>query len=408
MRSFRAGFVLLSQHCPRLRSITLESRPPCLIPTATLQIECTSRPRPGCLSAKVHRRPLPLFPWRRLGPRHPLHPLAGVVGVFVCGLVAFLTLYATQPLLPLLETLFHASKSAVGWTVSASTLGVAISAPLLGTFTERMNRKRVILVSILAACGAHLCRGHFHLARLADLLASAAGAHHARRLRHHHRLHHGELAVHRGRSCHEHLRQRHRTRGLLRPRRHRHHGRPCRLACRRSCPARRDFPCRRRIRRDGCCRTGRARTCSKSTPAIPPDLHADASSPAESTPAHDVSRWLQRAVFSGRRLHLHHVLSRGAALLALHRQTQSAVCRVSGRAGRNTACRRAAARASASVRASRDPSCSRWPACCSHWCTRCRCRGRASRFAAPAYSSRRAAPPVFSAKPRRRPRAPPP
>ena len=82
-------------------------------------------------------------------PLLPLHPLAGVVGVFVCGLVAFLTLYATQPLLPLFETLFHASKSAVGWTVSASTLGVAIAAPLLGTFTERTNRKRVILVSIL-------------------------------------------------------------------------------------------------------------------------------------------------------------------------------------------------------------------------------------------------------------------
>lgn len=82
-------------------------------------------------------------------PLHPLHPLSGVVGVFVCGLVAFLTLYAAQPLLPLFETLFHASKSAVGWTVSASTLGVAIAAPLLGTFTERINRKRVILVSIL-------------------------------------------------------------------------------------------------------------------------------------------------------------------------------------------------------------------------------------------------------------------
>ena len=82
-------------------------------------------------------------------PRHPLHPLAGVVGVFVCGLVAFLTLYSTQPLLPLFEALFHASKSAVGWTVSASTLGVAVAAPLLGTFTERMNRKRVILISIV-------------------------------------------------------------------------------------------------------------------------------------------------------------------------------------------------------------------------------------------------------------------
>ncbi len=89
------------------------------------------------------------LPVESLRQRHPLQPLPGVVGVFVCGLVAFLTLYATQPLLPLFETLFHASKSAVGWTVSASTLGVAIAAPLLGTFTERANRKRVILISIL-------------------------------------------------------------------------------------------------------------------------------------------------------------------------------------------------------------------------------------------------------------------
>ncbi len=81
--------------------------------------------------------------------RHPLHPVAGVVGVFVCGVVAFLTLYATQPLLPMLEALFHASKAAVGWTVSASTLGVALSAPLLGSLTERLNRKRVIVAAIL-------------------------------------------------------------------------------------------------------------------------------------------------------------------------------------------------------------------------------------------------------------------
>ncbi|MCU1314152.1 MAG: transporter, major facilitator family, partial [Acidobacteriaceae bacterium] len=80
---------------------------------------------------------------------HSLAPLPGVVAVFVCGLVAFLTLYITQPLLPLLEAQMHASKSAVGWTVSASTLGVALAAPLLGVFSERMNRKRVILISIL-------------------------------------------------------------------------------------------------------------------------------------------------------------------------------------------------------------------------------------------------------------------
>ncbi len=82
--------------------------------------------------------------------RHLLHPAAGVVGVFLCGVFAFLDLYATQPILPLLESLFGASKAAVGLTISASTLGVAIAAPLLGIFTERLGRKTVILASVIA------------------------------------------------------------------------------------------------------------------------------------------------------------------------------------------------------------------------------------------------------------------
>jgi MFS transporter, YNFM family, putative membrane transport protein len=62
---------------------------------------------------------------------------------------AFLEVYCTQPLLPLLAHLFHASKTGVGLTVSAATLGVAISAPAFGALTERLARKRVIVVSIL-------------------------------------------------------------------------------------------------------------------------------------------------------------------------------------------------------------------------------------------------------------------
>jgi predicted MFS family arabinose efflux permease len=62
---------------------------------------------------------------------------------------AFLQLYCTQPLLPLFTSLFHASKTAVGMTVSAATLGVAISAPIFGALTERMARKRVIIASLL-------------------------------------------------------------------------------------------------------------------------------------------------------------------------------------------------------------------------------------------------------------------
>jgi len=72
-----------------------------------------------------------------------------VAAVCLCGVFAFLNLYVTQPLLPLLERIFHASKSAVGLTVSASTLGVALSAPILGALAEQMSRKRVILASTL-------------------------------------------------------------------------------------------------------------------------------------------------------------------------------------------------------------------------------------------------------------------
>jgi predicted MFS family arabinose efflux permease len=69
--------------------------------------------------------------------------------VALCGVCAFLELYCTQPLLPLLSRLFHASKTGVGMTVSAATLGVAISAPIFGALTERLPRKRVIVGSLL-------------------------------------------------------------------------------------------------------------------------------------------------------------------------------------------------------------------------------------------------------------------
>jgi len=69
--------------------------------------------------------------------------------VALCGVCAFLEVYCTQPLLPLLAHLFHASKTGVSMTVSATTLGVAISAPIFGAITERLARKRVIVISLL-------------------------------------------------------------------------------------------------------------------------------------------------------------------------------------------------------------------------------------------------------------------
>jgi predicted MFS family arabinose efflux permease len=78
-----------------------------------------------------------------------LHPVRPVAAVCLCGVFAFLNLYSTQPLLPMLTAIFHVSKAAVGLTVSASTLGVALAAPIFGALTERLSRKRVIIWSIL-------------------------------------------------------------------------------------------------------------------------------------------------------------------------------------------------------------------------------------------------------------------
>ena len=82
-----------------------------------------------------------------------LGPASSVFAVFLCGVFAFLELYCTQPLLPLLSHYFQASEASVGITISASTLGVAVAAALLAMFGERLDRKRTIIIamSLLAA-----------------------------------------------------------------------------------------------------------------------------------------------------------------------------------------------------------------------------------------------------------------
>ncbi len=49
----------------------------------------------------------------------------------------------------MLAHVFHASKTGVSLTVSAATLGVALSAPVFGALTERLARKRVIVASLI-------------------------------------------------------------------------------------------------------------------------------------------------------------------------------------------------------------------------------------------------------------------
>jgi predicted MFS family arabinose efflux permease len=75
------------------------------------------------------------------------HTRTRTAAVVLAGFCAFLSLFAPQPLLPLLAKAFGASAPAVGWVVTVSTIAVAISAPLTGAIADRFGRKHVIVTS---------------------------------------------------------------------------------------------------------------------------------------------------------------------------------------------------------------------------------------------------------------------
>ena len=50
----------------------------------------------------------------------------------LAGMCTFLNVYDTQPLLPYLQRLYHTSEIAVSFTVSATILAVALTAPFIG------------------------------------------------------------------------------------------------------------------------------------------------------------------------------------------------------------------------------------------------------------------------------------
>jgi MFS family permease len=70
-----------------------------------------------------------------------------IIAVMLAGVGAFFNLFAIQPLLPLFEQVFNASKADVGRTVSAATVGVALSAPFCGALAERVGRRKIIVAS---------------------------------------------------------------------------------------------------------------------------------------------------------------------------------------------------------------------------------------------------------------------
>jgi YNFM family putative membrane transporter len=68
----------------------------------------------------------------------------------LAGMCTFLNVYDTQPLLPYLQRVFHASEIAVSMTVSATILAMALTAPFVGLLAESIGRKKVIVPSLYA------------------------------------------------------------------------------------------------------------------------------------------------------------------------------------------------------------------------------------------------------------------
>jgi MFS transporter, YNFM family, putative membrane transport protein len=75
-------------------------------------------------------------------------PDRATVATMLAGLCTFLSVYVTQPLLPLLRQVFHASELEVSVTVSATILATALTAPFIGMLAERRGRKNVIVPSL--------------------------------------------------------------------------------------------------------------------------------------------------------------------------------------------------------------------------------------------------------------------
>lgn len=76
--------------------------------------------------------------------------------IVLAGFTAFLDLYATQPLLPLLMRVFAASHFIVSLTVTASTVAVALAAPVAGRVADLAGRKRIIVGSAFVLAAATL------------------------------------------------------------------------------------------------------------------------------------------------------------------------------------------------------------------------------------------------------------
>lgn len=80
-------------------------------------------------------------------PKNSRPSLAVKTAVVLLGMSALLNLYSTQPVLVDIADWAHITSTDAAWTISTSTLGVAVTAPFAGFISDRLGRKRIILIA---------------------------------------------------------------------------------------------------------------------------------------------------------------------------------------------------------------------------------------------------------------------
>ena len=83
-----------------------------------------------------------------------------MVGVVVAGFCCFLPVYCAQALLPELQAFFKTTELGASRTVGATTIGVALAAPLMGFLADAIGRKRVIVAALLGLTLPTLLAAH--------------------------------------------------------------------------------------------------------------------------------------------------------------------------------------------------------------------------------------------------------
>jgi YNFM family putative membrane transporter len=87
-------------------------------------------------------------------------PFAVLMRPIVIGLVAFLTLvdlFATQAILPLLRQAYGVTPAAMALAVNASTIGMAVASLAVALFSQKIDRRRGIILSLTLLAIPTLC-----------------------------------------------------------------------------------------------------------------------------------------------------------------------------------------------------------------------------------------------------------